>query len=97
MHIRVLYEQRPIEPIRFVVLTVSVVVAVLRAPDFIAHQEHGKPKREQRDGHEILHLAVSESLNFRIVVGPSTPQFQLRLSSAPSRLSSPLASLCLWS
>ena len=27
-------------------------------------------------------------------VGPSTPQFQLRLSSAPSRLSSPLASLC---
>ena len=28
-------------------------------------------------------------------VGPSTPQFQLRLSSAPSRLSSPLASLCL--
>ena len=28
-------------------------------------------------------------------VGPSTPQFQLRLSSAPSRLSSPFASLCL--
>ena len=28
-------------------------------------------------------------------VGPSTPQFQLRLSSAPSRLCSPLASLCL--
>ena len=27
-------------------------------------------------------------------VGPSTPQFQLRLSSAPSRLSSPFASLC---
>ena len=27
--------------------------------------------------------------------GPSQPQFQLRLSFAPSRLSSPLASLCL--
>ena len=27
-------------------------------------------------------------------VGPSTPQFQLRLSLAPSRLSSPFASLC---
>ena len=27
-------------------------------------------------------------------VGPSTPQFQLRLSSEPSRLFSPLASLC---
>ena len=28
-------------------------------------------------------------------VGPSTPQFQLSLSSVPSRFSSPLASLCL--
>ena len=28
-------------------------------------------------------------------VSPSTPQFQLRLSSVPSRLPSPLASLCL--
>ena len=27
-------------------------------------------------------------------VGPSTPQFQLRLSSVPSRLSSRFASLC---
>jgi hypothetical protein len=27
-------------------------------------------------------------------VGPSTPQFQLMLSFVPSRLSSPLASLC---
>ena len=28
-------------------------------------------------------------------VGPSAPEFQDRLSLAPSRLSSPLASLCL--
>ena len=28
-------------------------------------------------------------------VGPSTPQFQLTLSLLPSRLFSPLASLCL--
>jgi hypothetical protein len=28
-------------------------------------------------------------------LGPSTPQFQLRLSLPPSRLSSPLAPLCL--
>src|ERR1700741_4166199 len=69
MHIRVLQEQRPIEPIRFVVLTVSVIVATLRSTDFIAHQEHGKAQREQRDGHEILYLAVSESLNFRIRSG----------------------------
>jgi hypothetical protein len=31
----------------------------------------------------------------RSSVGPSAPQFQLKLSLAPSRLFSPLASLCL--
>src|SRR5439155_26476015 len=29
-------------------------------------------------------------------VGPSTPQFHERLSSVPSRLPSPFASLCFW-
>ena len=66
MNFRVLYEQRPIEPVPFVVLTVGVVVALLRTPDFIAHQEHGKAKRKHSDDHEILHLAGSESLNFGI-------------------------------
>src|SRR6201982_2283871 len=66
MHIRVLYEQRPIKPIRFVVLAVCVVVPVLCSADFIAHQEHWKAKRKHGDGHEILHLAGSESLNFSI-------------------------------
>ena len=31
----------------------------------------------------------------RLCVGPSTPLFQLRLWLSPSRLSSPLARLCL--
>src|SRR5690348_16521763 len=66
MHIRVLREQRPVEPIPFVVLTISVVVAVLSSPDFVAHQEHGKAKRKHGYGHEVLHLAGSESLNFGI-------------------------------
>jgi hypothetical protein len=66
MYIRVVLKQRPIEPVHFVVLAVSVVVSVLRPSDFIAHQDHGKAQREQRDRHEILNLAISESLNFRI-------------------------------
>src|SRR5580765_4593390 len=66
MHIRMLHKQRPIKPIPFVVLTVSVVVPVLCSAHFIAHQEHGKAKRKHSDGHEILDLAVSESLNLNI-------------------------------
>src|SRR6185369_12542084 len=37
------------------------------------------------------------SMIFGSSVGPSTPQFQLLLSFAPSRLSSPFSSLCLLS
>jgi len=66
MNIRVLHEQRPIKPISFVVLTVSVVVPVLCSADFIAHQEHWKAERKHGDSHEVLHLAGSESLNFSI-------------------------------
>src|ERR1700751_2673784 len=66
MHIRVLHKQRPIEPIPFVVLTVSVVVPVLGSANFIAHQEQGKAERKNWDGYEILHLARLESLNFSI-------------------------------
>src|ERR1700756_5405695 len=66
MHIRVLHERRPIKPIPFVVLAVSVVVALLGSADFIAHQEHGKTERKHGDGHEILDLAGSESLDFSI-------------------------------
>src|SRR5580765_2370186 len=66
MHIRVLHQQRPIKPIPFVVLAVCVVVSVLCSADFIAHQEHGKAERKHGDGHKILHLAGSESLNFSI-------------------------------
>ena len=38
MHIRVLFDQRPVEPTGLVVLAIGVVVAALRAPHFVAHQ-----------------------------------------------------------
>src|ERR1700757_2566785 len=73
MHIRVLHKQRPIEPILFVVLTVGVVVPVLGSANLITHQKHGKTKRKHGDGHEILDLAGSESLNFSIRGGTLDP------------------------
>src|ERR1700745_4165557 len=70
MHIRVLPDQPPIDPIGFVVLTVGIVIAALGSSDFIAHEKHGQTKRQHCDGEEILHLSVSESLNYRIIGGP---------------------------
>src|SRR5271166_3703176 len=62
MHIRMLRKQRPIEPVGFSVLAISVVVAKLRAPNLIPHQQHGQTKREQRNGQEVFNLTISESL-----------------------------------
>ena len=68
MYIRVFTEQGPIEPIDFVVLTVGIVIAVLRSPNFIAHYEHRQAKREHCNGEEILHLTVSESI-YDLIIG----------------------------
>jgi len=54
-----LLEQPPIEPIGFIVLAISVVVAMLGAAKFIAHQKHGQAKGEQGGGQEIFYLAIS--------------------------------------
>ena len=60
----------PVEPGRFVVLAVGVVVAALRAAHLVAHQQHRRPDREQRQRQEVLHLAVAQPLHRGIVGGP---------------------------
>lgn len=69
MNIRVAGDERPIEPIEFAVVTVGVVITVLRPLNFITHREHRQTKRVHCYGEEILHRAVSESLNCRIIGG----------------------------
>src|SRR5262249_44813720 len=63
----VLVEQPPVEPRGLVVVTVVVVIAVLGAPHFVAHQGHGSAEREERQGQEILYLTVPERLDRAIV------------------------------
>ena len=94
-YVVVAVEQIPVEPGGVVVLAIRVVVPALCAAHLVAHEEHGRPEGEETGGKEVLHLAVAQLLDGTIVGRTSTPQFQLRLSSEPSRFSSPLASLCL--
>jgi hypothetical protein len=42
MHIRMLYQQGPIEPVCFIVQAVPVVVASLRPAHFVTHYKHGQ-------------------------------------------------------
>ena len=70
MHIGVLGDQSPIKPTDFVVLAKTVVVAALRVPNFIPHQEHGHSQRHHGDGQEVLHLPVPQLLNGRVIGRP---------------------------
>ncbi len=85
----------PVHPGDLVVVAVGVVVAALGAAALVAGGDHGTPV----DRHNVaIRLAACLRRSARTAassVSPSTPQFQERLLSVPSRLSSPLATLCL--
>src|SRR5204863_4139408 len=62
----VLLQPRPVEPVALVVAAVGVVVAVLRAPHLVAHENHGNTERKQRDRQHVLHLTVAKTLDVGI-------------------------------
>jgi hypothetical protein len=59
--------QSPVEPADFIVLAVSVVIALLRVPHFITHQNHGDTQGDQGGGHEIFYLPASQLLHLKII------------------------------
>src|SRR5579863_9217208 len=61
------FHERPIEPARFVVLAIGVVVAGLRTADLIAHSNHRYAEREHGKRQEIPDLPVSQFLYAGIV------------------------------
>ena len=63
----VLLQERPVEPGGRVVVAVGVVVALLRAPDLVPHQDHGHAQRHQRESQVILHLAVAQPLDLGVL------------------------------
>ena len=70
VHVAVPFKQRPVEPTGLVVVAVGVVVAALRAPHLVAHQEHRRAHRQQGQRQEVLHLTVAELVDARIFGRP---------------------------
>src|SRR5579863_4702668 len=67
MHICVLIDEGPIKPIGVVILAVGVIVAVLRSPYFISHENHGQTQRKHGDREEVFYLPIPQRLNRRII------------------------------
>jgi hypothetical protein len=53
---RIRLAQVPVESTDLVVPAVCVIVALLRAPHFIPHQEHGRADRKETQREEVLDL-----------------------------------------
>src|SRR5579862_7745540 len=66
-HVGVFCRQRPIKPAGLIVLAIRVVVPELSAPHFVTHQNHRQAQREDRDGQEVFHLAISKFLHSRVI------------------------------
>ena len=63
-------QQAPVKPTDIAVLAISVVVAALRTPHLIAHEQHRRAGRQQFQREKILYLPVAQRLDGRIVSRP---------------------------
>src|SRR4030095_8995148 len=70
MDVRVLCEQRPIEPAGFVILAIGVVISTLCSPHFVTHEKHGHTNRKHRYSQEVFYLPVSEFFHTQIIGWP---------------------------
>ena len=95
MEVAVPLEEPPVEPADLVVLAVRVVVASLRPAHLVAHQTASASPRAISEMQKFFTCRRRSRSTSGSSVGPSTPQFQDRFSSVPSRSPSPFASLCL--
>jgi hypothetical protein len=86
----------PVEPTQCVVLTVAVVVPPLGPKQFVPANMIGTPRLKRSIAMRFFACRMRSDRMPASLASPSTPQFQLRFWSLPSRLLSPLASLCFW-
>ena len=88
--------RRPVDPGDRVVLGVGVVVAALAVAEFRAHRQHRRSARDERQREQIAHVARARREDRGIVARALDAVVPGEiLVRSPSRLFSPLASLCL--
>ena len=67
MNVGVGLQSIPVQPVQFIVLAIRIVVAQLRTPNFITHQQHGNSEGQQIDGKEVLDLPLAKFFDLRII------------------------------
>src|SRR4030067_1857240 len=73
----------PVEPAQLIILAVGIVIAVLRAANFISHQDHRRTLGDQQDGEKILKLLHPQTLNRWIIGGSFITTIPAEIMIAP--------------
>ena len=79
------FQQPPVEPVSLTVEAIGVVVAALAATDLAPMSSIGVPADSSSTVRKFFTWRLRSASTSGSSVGPSTPQFQLRFSSEPSR------------
>ena len=70
VNLLMLFQIGPVNPTRFVVLAVGIVVAALGPAKLISAQQHRHPARNQQGQQEVFNLALPDGLGMGIVRRP---------------------------
>lgn len=73
VQIRVVLKQAPVHPANLIILAISIVVAVLRPPDFISHCDHGDPRERILEAKKLFAWRLRNFSMPRSSLGPSLP------------------------
>ena len=57
----------PVDPGQRIILTVSVVIAVLRVPELVAGKQHRCPAAQEKQRKGVLDPSVTQSFDFRVI------------------------------
>ena len=66
---RIFFRKIPVQPCKFIVLAIYVIISVLSPPKFISGSHHGNTLRNHKTKHEIFYGLYTKLFDFRIICG----------------------------
>src|SRR5208283_4109418 len=64
---RLPFHRVPVHPVCNVVVAITVVVALLRPPDLVSHDQHRNPSAQEEEAGRIFHLTITQGVHLGII------------------------------
>src|SRR6266568_5013480 len=57
----------PVHPTQRIVVTITIIIAMLRSPNFITHEQHRYSAAEEKQGSGVLHLSTTKLVHAGVI------------------------------